>query len=82
MPGTLVLIGGDPGIGKSTLVLQAAAALAGVKRPGALRLGGGIGTADQTARRSPGSPLRRGACSLGTDLDEILASASAVAPRC
>ena len=26
--GSLVLIGGDPGIGKSTLVLQAAAALA------------------------------------------------------
>ena len=33
VPGTLVLIGGDPGIGKSTLVLQAAAALAGVKGP-------------------------------------------------
>ncbi|HEU0017136.1 MAG TPA: DNA repair protein RadA, partial [Methyloceanibacter sp.] len=28
VPGSLVLIGGDPGIGKSTLVLQAAAALA------------------------------------------------------
>ncbi len=31
--GSLVLIGGDPGIGKSTLVLQAAAALAGVIGP-------------------------------------------------
>ena len=29
VPGSLVLIGGDPGIGKSTLVLQAAARLAG-----------------------------------------------------
>jgi DNA repair protein RadA/Sms len=29
VPGSLVLIGGDPGIGKSTLVLQTAAALAG-----------------------------------------------------
>jgi DNA repair protein RadA/Sms len=29
VPGSLVLIGGDPGIGKSTLVLQAAGALAG-----------------------------------------------------
>ncbi|HLU34758.1 MAG TPA: DNA repair protein RadA [Thermomicrobiales bacterium] len=28
VPGTLVLIGGDPGIGKSTLILQAAGALA------------------------------------------------------
>ena len=31
--GSLVLIGGDPGIGKSTLVLQAARALAGVGPP-------------------------------------------------
>ena len=30
VPGSLVLIGGDPGIGKSTLVLQAAAGIAGV----------------------------------------------------
>ncbi len=29
VPGSLVLVGGDPGIGKSTLVLQTAAALAG-----------------------------------------------------
>src|SRR5262245_25336309 len=29
VPGSLVLIGGDPGIGKSTLLLQAAVALAG-----------------------------------------------------
>jgi DNA repair protein RadA/Sms len=33
VPGSLVLIGGDPGIGKSTLVLQAAAALATPERP-------------------------------------------------
>ena len=33
VPGSLVLIGGDPGIGKSTLLLQAAASLAA--RPGA-----------------------------------------------
>lgn len=32
VPGSLVLIGGDPGIGKSTLVLQAAAALATPER--------------------------------------------------
>ena len=46
VPGSLVLIGGDPGIGKSTLVLQAAAALAGVRRTGALCLRRGIGAAD------------------------------------
>jgi DNA repair protein RadA/Sms len=33
VPGSLVLVGGDPGIGKSTLVLQAAAGLAGVVGP-------------------------------------------------
>ena len=37
VPGSVVLIGGDPGIGKSTLVLQALAALA---RTGAARGGG------------------------------------------
>lgn len=33
VPGELVLIGGDPGIGKSTLILQAASALAEVRSP-------------------------------------------------
>ena len=33
VPGSLVLVGGDPGIGKSTLVLQAAAGLAGTVGP-------------------------------------------------
>ncbi len=33
VPGSLVLIGGDPGIGKSTLLLQASAALASVDKP-------------------------------------------------
>ncbi|MGI8475300.1 MAG: DNA repair protein RadA, partial [Thermomicrobiales bacterium] len=33
VPGSLVLIGGDPGIGKSTLVLQAAAALGSAAAP-------------------------------------------------
>ncbi len=32
VPGSVVLIGGDPGIGKSTLLLQACAALAGSQR--------------------------------------------------
>jgi DNA repair protein RadA/Sms len=33
VPGSLVLIGGDPGIGKSTLLLQASAALATADKP-------------------------------------------------
>jgi DNA repair protein RadA/Sms len=69
VPGTLVLIGGDPGIGKSTLVLQAAAALAGVKGP-VLYV-----SADRLGVRSEEVLVLS-----GTDLDEILASANAVAP--
>jgi len=33
VPGSLVLVGGDPGIGKSTLILQAASMLGSAKRP-------------------------------------------------
>ena len=33
VPGSVVLVGGDPGIGKSTLLLQASAQLAGEKEP-------------------------------------------------
>jgi len=32
VPGSLILVGGEPGIGKSTLLLQAAAGIAGFKR--------------------------------------------------
>ena len=57
--GSVVLIGGDPGIGKSTLMLQAMDELA---RPGKhmlYRLGRRVTAADQDARRSP--RYRRGA---------------------
>lgn len=80
VPGTLVLIGGDPGIGKSTLVLQAAAALANGKRP-VLYV-----SAEESAQQ-----IRLRADRLGvetdnvlvlssTDLDGILASAASVDP--
>ena len=39
VPGSLVLIGGDPGIGKSTLLLQAMHTLAETAGEGAVRLG-------------------------------------------
>jgi DNA repair protein RadA/Sms len=80
VPGTLVLIGGDPGIGKSTLVLQAAAALAGVRGP-VLYV-----SAEESAQQIRLRADRLGVRSeevlvlSGTDLDEILASANAVAP--
>ena len=51
VPGSLVLLGGDPGIGKSTLLLSAVERLA-ADGPGALRLGRGVAPADQDARRA------------------------------
>ena len=41
VPASVVLVGGDPGIGKSTLLLQAAAAMAQGDRPGDPHAGGG-----------------------------------------
>jgi DNA repair protein RadA/Sms len=80
VPGSLVLIGGDPGIGKSTLVLQAAAALATAKTP-VLYV-----SAEESVQQ-----IRLRADRLGTvtdnvlvlsstDLDEILSQASSTNP--
>src|SRR5918998_5326380 len=78
--GSLVLIGGDPGIGKSTLVLQAAAALAG--RVGPVLYVSAEESAQQIRLRADRLGLRSGDVLVlsGTDLDEILASANAVNP--
>ena len=51
-PGGVVLLGGDPGIGKSTLLLQACAAL-GARTPHALRDRRGIGGAGRAAGAAP-----------------------------
>ena len=80
VPGTLVLIGGDPGIGKSTLVLQAAAALAA--SAGSVLYVSAEESTQQIRLRAD----RLGAVSddvfvlSGTDLDEILAAADAAKP--
>jgi DNA repair protein RadA/Sms len=47
VPGSLLLIGGDPGVGKSTLLLQIAAQVA------ALHRGVGMGSVDGAARTGP-----------------------------
>ena len=80
VPGTLVLIGGDPGIGKSTLVLQAAAALADVNGP--VLYVSAEESAQQIRLRADRLGVHSGNVLVlsGTDLDEILASANAVAP--
>jgi DNA repair protein RadA/Sms len=80
VPGSLVLIGGDPGIGKSTLVLQAAAALANERGP-VLYV-----SAEESAQQIRLRADRLGVLSenvlvlSGTDLDTVLESATSVNP--
>ena len=52
VPGSLVLIGGSPGIGKSTLTSMALGNLAGRRAAHALRLRRGVRGADPPARRA------------------------------
>jgi DNA repair protein RadA/Sms len=71
VPGSIVLVGGDPGIGKSTLMLQMAMEMAADTEARAVCVGRGIRTADQdardasrrgTARRSIGKIVERFRC--------------------
>jgi DNA repair protein RadA/Sms len=80
VPGSLVLIGGDPGIGKSTLVLQAAAALANERGP-VLYVSAEESAQQIRLRADRLSVLSDQVLVLsGTDLDAVLESASAVNP--
>ncbi len=80
VPGSLVLVGGDPGIGKSTLALQAAFRLAESGRQ--VLYVAGEESAQQTRMRAE----RLGALSRGvwvvaeTDLDAVLAAARRLRP--
>lgn len=80
VPGSLVLVGGDPGIGKSTLALQAAFRLAEAGRP--VLYVAGEESAQQTRMRAE----RLGAVSRGvwvvaeTDLDAVLGSVRKLHP--
>jgi DNA repair protein RadA/Sms len=80
VPGSAILLGGDPGIGKSTLLLQAAAAFAAAGQ-GALYVSGEE-AADQIRMRA--ARLGLGAAPLklatATDLADILATLEAERP--
>ena len=69
-PGSLVLLGGSPGIGKSTLTAMALGNLAGAGARRRLRLRRGVGRADPAARRARCAARRSTSRSLAeTDLD-------------
>jgi DNA repair protein RadA/Sms len=76
-PGQVILLGGDPGIGKSTLLLQAVAAL-----PGALYVSGEE-SGEQVALRARRLALAAGDVRLlaETQLERVLAALQEAAPR-
>ena len=80
VPGSAVLVGGDPGIGKSTLLLQAAASLAGCGVP-VVYLSGEEATA-QVRLRAARLGLGDASVALGTEtnLTNIVATLSSGAP--
>ena len=55
VPGSVTLIGGDPGIGKSTLLLQALSRLASAAVAGLYVTAQGIGPAGEPARQTAGA---------------------------
>ena len=64
-PGSAMLVGGDPGIGKSTLLLQVAARLASAGQQGRLCLRRGIGRAGAAARGAARARRSAGAARRG-----------------
>lgn len=80
VPGAVILVGGEPGVGKSTLLLQAAAGLAAASHP-VLYVSGEESPAQVSARSR-----RLNACAAGlyflaeTSLDAILAQLDALRP--
>src|SRR5215468_9540794 len=77
--GSLVLLGGDPGVGKSTLLVQA---LAGLARAGNVLYATGEESVAQTAMRARrvGAADARLCVVAETDVDKIVAHASAMQP--
>ena len=79
----VVLVGGDPGIGKSTLLLQALAALAAQRRARAVRHGRRVGAqVALRAERLGARRRRRCMCSPTTELeDDLSARSTSAQPR-
>lgn len=82
VPGSLVLLGGDPGIGKSTLALQLASNIGGSKEGGEVLYVSGEESAQQikmrSARLSADSDI---AVLTETDLDIVISTVQTVKPK-
>jgi DNA repair protein RadA/Sms len=82
VPGSLILLGGDPGIGKSTLALQLAGNIAGGKNPGSVLYISGEESAQQIKMRSSRlSASADIAVMTETDLDIVTATLASVQPK-
>ncbi|XP_022715059.1 uncharacterized protein LOC111274578 isoform X2 [Durio zibethinus] len=86
VPGSLVLIGGDPGVGKSTLLLQVAALIAeghGLGQPACVVYVSGEESVEQISSRA--DRMKIGANELylysGTDIEDILVKIRPRSPR-
>ncbi len=81
VPGSLVLIGGEPGIGKSTLLLQVAQYLAGAGN--SVLIASGEESARQIRLRAERLGLTGGTLMLmsETDIDRVIEEAAAGGPR-
>jgi DNA repair protein RadA/Sms len=80
--GCLVLLGGDPGVGKSTLLVQALAGLAGARPQGTILYATGEESVAQTAMRARrvGAATARLSLVAETNVEKILAHAEAQQP--
>ncbi|ERN15214.1 hypothetical protein AMTR_s00056p00184430 [Amborella trichopoda] len=86
VPGSLVLIGGDPGIGKSTLLLQMAAMIAeggGINDPAPVLYVSGEESVDQIGSRADRLRINTEDLFLysSTDVEDILNTVQALSPR-
>ncbi|KAH7682003.1 Endopeptidase La protein [Dioscorea alata] len=86
VPGSLVLVGGDPGVGKSTLLLQLAAIIAqglGYKGPAPVIYVSGEESIEQIANRADRMRITTGDLFLysSTDIEDILYKIQPLSPQ-
>ncbi|KAK2983860.1 hypothetical protein RJ640_008536 [Escallonia rubra] len=86
VPGSLILVGGDPGVGKSTLLLQIAAMIAegnDMDKPAPVVYVSGEESVEQIGNRADRMEIETEELFLysSTDIEDILAKAQSLSPR-